>query len=95
VNLVVAGHTQVLGQETDEENRQSAVHEKREAGIVRVQGGTVGVEVLPDRTRDPDPRLDHGQESFVRMQVGLTVPVEPDQAQRTGDEQDRHKRDLR
>ncbi len=77
--------TRDLGQEEGE----GAVGEAAAVfSVVRVEGGFIAVEVLAEAVGHPQVRLDHRDETLVRVQVSALVPGYPPQAEDEAGEED-------
>ena len=76
VHVTVGKLVQTTGDDEDQVDRQSAVHEELVPGVARVQPRLGGVEVLAQVCGHRERGLDHCQESLVGMQVMPLVPVD-------------------
>ncbi len=81
IDLVIARLFQPLRQIAHDQQRQVAIHIKAIAAVVRVQGGSGSVEIIPQRLHRLEGGLYHGQEPLVGVQVLNLVPVQPHQAE--------------
>jgi hypothetical protein len=67
------------------DDRQIAVDEEAVAAVVGIQRRTVGIEVLAYRVDGRDAAFDHGEETLIRVEATVFVPVHPHAAQVRGE----------
>ena len=100
VNLSVPGLIEQIADEARHENRERAVDEQAIAVIVRIERGTLGIEIPApfgapggrhtERIADPrngQRRRHHREETFVGMQMLILIPVDAGEAEQRAKDQ--------
>ncbi len=81
VDQIITGLPKPLTSVTYNEQRQRAINIKGITSIVRVQAGSCGIKIVRDAFNRRNAGLNHGQKTFIRVKVLVTIPLNAGKAE--------------